>query len=272
MTKTYSCDVCNYCTIRKNNYEKHLVTRKHLMSVQSNERMPINQCITQYCCEHCGNVYSDNSGLWRHKKKCQKSSQIESLLIELIKSNNELQNRIVNTQVTSNVNCNNKTFNLNVYLNETCKNAMNMSEFVNSIKMNLDDLEHTGRKGYVEGISTIILRNLKDIEDKMRPIHCSDNKREILYIKDNDKWEKDCTDKLIMTKAINNIAYQNMKQIQYWKEKNPDCTSSQSTKNDLYLQIVNNSMNGFTKEEEIKNNNKIISYVAKEVMIDKLTL
>ena len=154
-------------------------------------------------------------------------------------------------------------------MNETCKDAMNISDFVSSIKLNLEDLEHTGRKGYVEGISNIFLKNLNNIEDHMRPIHCSDQKREILYIKDNDKWEKECDEKLILTKAIKNVAHQNIKQIQTWRNTNPDCTSSDSRKNDLYLKIVSNSMNGLTEEEGKKNINKIISNVAKEVVIDK---
>jgi hypothetical protein len=146
---------------------------------------------------------------------------------------------------------------------------MNISDFVSSIKLNLEDLENTGRKGYVEGISNIFLKNLNNIEHHMRPIHCSDQKREILYIKDNDKWEKECEDKPILTKAIKNVANQNIKQIKNWRDKNPDCTASDSRKNDLYLKIVSNSMNGLTEEEGKKNINKIISNVAKEVVIDK---
>ena len=146
---------------------------------------------------------------------------------------------------------------------------MNITDFVNSINLSLEDLENTGRKGYVEGISNIFLKNLNDIEDHMRPIHCSDQKREILYIKDNDKWEKECDEKPILTKAIKNVANQNIKQIKCWQDKHPGCTSSDSRKNDLYLKIVSNSMNGLTEEEGKKNISKIISNVAKEVVIDK---
>jgi hypothetical protein len=146
---------------------------------------------------------------------------------------------------------------------------MNISDFVSSIKLNLEDLENTGRKGYVEGISNIFLKNLNNIEDHMRPIHCSDQKREILYIKDNDKWEKECEDKPILTKAIKNIANQNIKQIQNWRDKNPDCTASDSRKNDLYLKIVGNAMSGLTTEEQLSNIDKIISRVAKEAVINR---
>jgi hypothetical protein len=250
----------------------------------------------EYTCE-CGKIYMDNSGLWRHKKRCKNSGEITTeLVLQLIKENRETQKlfmeqsqhmqqqnntltNIVQDVVKNGVNNNhshntttnshNKAFNLNFFLNETCKEAINMSDFVSSIKMNLDDLEHTGRKGYIEGISNIIIRNLNDLEHHQRPIHCSDNKREILYIKDNDKWEKECDEKPILTKAIKVIANENIKQIKNWKDKNPDCTNSESKKNNLYLKIVSNSMNGLTEEEGHKNINKIISNVAKKTIIDK---
>jgi hypothetical protein len=135
--------------------------------------------------------------------------------------------------------------------------------------MDLDDLENTGRNGYIEGISNIILRNLNNLEQHERPIHCSDNKREILYIKDSDQWFKETEEKPILTKAIKVIANENIKQIKNWRDKNPDCTKSDSKKNNLYLKIVSNSMNGLTEEEGHKNINKIITNVAKKTIIDK---
>jgi hypothetical protein len=146
---------------------------------------------------------------------------------------------------------------------------MNISDFVSSIKVNLEDLEHTGRQGYIEGISKIIINNLNNLEQCFRPLHCSDLKREVLYIKDNDEWTKETSDKPILTKAIKTIANENIKQISRWREKYPDCTNSNSRKNDLYLKIVSNSMSGLTKEECDKNLNKIISNVAKQTVIQK---
>jgi hypothetical protein len=275
----FVCEVCYFNTSNKKDYNRHLFTKKH--------KNNISQCFsikkpqkTPHACS-CGKIYSDPSGLWRHKKKCTEQIPQQNLpfdkeiMMELIKNNAEVQKMMMDVikMGTHNTNCNNltnnKTFNLNVYLNETCKDAMNISDFVSSIKLNLEDLENTGRKGYVEGISSILLKNLNNIEHHMRPIHCSDQKREILYIKDNDKWEKECDDKPILTKAIKNVANENIKQIKCWRDKNPDCTSSTSKKNDLYLKIVSNSMNGLTEEEGKKNINKIISNVAKEVVIDK---
>jgi hypothetical protein len=163
----------------------------------------------------------------------------------------------------------NKTFNLNLFLNETCKDAMNITDFVSSIKVNLDDLENTGRCGYIEGISNIIVKNLNDLEQHMRPLHCSDFKREILYIKDNNEWCKEEPGCPILTKTIRTIANENMKQINKWRDHYPDCTRADSAKNDLYLKIVSNSMNGLTEEESKRNINKIITNVAKKVIIEK---
>jgi hypothetical protein len=146
---------------------------------------------------------------------------------------------------------------------------MNITDFVSSIKVSLEDLENTGRCGYIEGISNIIVKNLNDLEQHMRPLHCSDYKREILYIKDNNEWLKESDNKPILTKTIKTIANENIKQISKWTNTYPDCTKADSNKNDLYLKIVSNSMNGLTKEEGDKNINKIISNVAKKVIIDK---
>ena len=146
---------------------------------------------------------------------------------------------------------------------------MNIEEFVDSIKVSLDDLENTGRQGYIEGISSIILNKLKNLNHYDRPIHCADQKREILYIKNNNQWIKESEEKPLLTKAIKTIANENIKQIKKWRDKNPDCTASDSKKNNLYLKIVSNSMNGSTEAESDKNINKIISNVVKETIIPK---
>jgi hypothetical protein len=235
--------------------------------------------------------------LTKHKKKCSlhKTDKIISneqltpeLILKVIEQNKELTNIILQQNTTINKLCdsnnntnitnnntqinnseNNKTFNLNFYLNETCKNAMNIDEFVDNIKLSLEDLEYTGRKGYIEGITNIILKNLNRLGEYDRPIHCSDGKRQTLYIKHDNTWTKEESDKPILTKAIKAIANENIKQISKWSEKNPDCKKSNSKKNDLYLQIVSNSMCGIDEEESEKNINKIISNVTKHVTINK---
>ena len=211
----------------------------------------------------------------------------DALVLHLLKQNSDLHNKLIdlfsqstsnnshnttNNNISNNINNNNnnnKTFNLQFFLNETCKDAMNISEFVSSIKMDLDDLEHTGRTNYVEGISNIVIKNLNNLEQQLRPLHCTDFKREVLYIKENDEWTKESDSKPILTRTIKTIANQNIKQINKWVQNHPDCVASHSKKNDLYLKIVSNSMNGLTKEESDKNMNKIISNVAKKVLINK---
>jgi hypothetical protein len=230
------------------------------------------------------------STLCAHKKKCsiQKLDEEpnyfeginikdkDALVLHLLKQNSELQKSLIEiskeksiTMNNSHNHSNNKTFNLQFFLNETCKDAINISEFVSSIKPTLDDLENTGRQGYIEGISNIILKKLNSLEEYIRPIHCSDLKREVLYIKENDQWTKEAEEKPVLTKAIKVIANENIKNIKEWKEMHPNCTDAESQKNNLYLKIVSNSMCGVDKEESDKNMGKIISNVAKEVTIHK---
>ncbi len=287
----FVCGMCDYSTSRKSQYDRHLSTDKH--KKVENDSILVPKSAKLYYCK-CGKVYKHDSGYYRHKKTCNLEVDTEdpqyidginikdkdALVLHLLKQNGELQNKLIelskeksitnNTNNTNNShNTTNNAFNLNFFLNETCKDAMNISDFVSSIKLNLEDLENTGRRGYIEGVSNIIVKNLNNLEQHMRPLHCSDFKREVIYIKDNDKWEKETSDKPILTKAVKTIANENIKQIKTWREKNPDCTNADSKKNNLYLKIVSNSMNGLTKEEGERNINKIISNVAKETVIQK---
>ena len=285
----YICEKCDYNTSRKSQYDRHLATDKHnfLQNPTSEKFQHPNP--KQYKCG-CGKIYKHSSSMYAHKKHCEYNENDHSdkinkdeLIHLLVTQNNEmmqiLKNGIVNNNTTNNNNTNNshnttnnvdaKTFNLNFFLNETCKDAMNISEFVSSIKVNLEDLENTGRQGYIQGISNIILKNLNNMEQNFRPIHCSDSKREVFYIKENNEWQKENEEKPLLTKAIKIIANENIKQIKHWRDKYPDCTDADSKKNNMYLKIVSNSMNGLTEEEGHRNINKIISNVAKEVTIDK---
>ena len=280
-----SCENCNFKCSKQSDFQRHLLTNKHKNLIKPNDLTPKNA--KQYSCK-CGKIYKHMSTLCTHKKKCINKEETPNvitteLILELIKNNKEMkniileQNNTINNLVQNGTNSNNTTtnnttnnaFNLNFFLNETCKDAMNISDFVSSIKLSLEDLENTGKRGYIEGISDIIIKKLSNLEQCFRPIHCSDMKREILYIKNNNEWTKEPEDKPILTKAIKMVAHENIKQIQYWRDKNPDCTDPTSKKNNTYLKIVSNSMNGLTKEEGDNNINKIISNVAKEVAIDK---
>ena len=294
----FYCETCDFKCCKLSNWNTHLTTRKHKLShkwiTMDNESAGNNAEEKTYACQ-CGKNYKYSSGLSKHKHKCSvsKSHTInevdisndfndisdKDLIMMLIKENKELMKSMVDmSKNNQQINCNNtilntnsnNSFNLHFYLNETCKNAMNISDFVNNIKLSLNDLEYTGRQGYVAGISNIILNNLRSIETNERPIHCSDLKRETLYIKSDDIWEKDNENKDKLTKAIKNIAFENIKKINEWKSKYPDCTNPDSRKNDIYLNIVSNSMCGLTKEETSKNISKIITNIAKEVVIQKL--
>jgi hypothetical protein len=285
---SFECKICNYVTSRKYNLELHNNSIKHKNNGLTTNIAKISK---KYQCENCIKQFKDRAGLWRHKKKCLTKDEDntefidginikdkDALVLHLLKQNSELQNKIIDmaskSTITNNTNShnttnNNNTFNLQFFLNETCKNAMNITDFVSSIKMELEDLEHTGRTGYVQGISNILIKNLNNLEQQLRPLHCSDLKREVLYIKDNNEWTKDTENKPILTKAIKTIANENIKQINKWVQHYPDCVKSESKKNDLYLKIVSNSMNGLTKEEADKNIHKIITNVAKNVTIEK---
>ena len=289
----FICECCNIKTNNKKDYAKHILTSKHkkLTSVNKMEtNFTQNSKKTHiFTCKICNKEYFSRVGLWKHNKTCVNNEQNDeymyqginikdkdTLVLHLLKQNSELQNKIIemasNSSITNNNNSHNTTnnaFNLNFFLNETCKNAMNITDFVSSIHLNLDDLENTGRSGYIEGISSIILKNLNKLEQHLRPLHCSDLKREVLYIKDNNEWLKENENKPILTKAIKTIANENIKQINKWKVNYPDCIKSDSKKNDLYLKIISNSMNGLTKEEAENNINKIITNVAKTVVIEK---
>ena len=277
----FYCEKCDFTSSRESQYVRHLLTKKH-----KNETKVKQKSSKKYEC-FCKEIFNSRTTMWRHKKYCDSieynNSITPNLILELIKDNKEMKKIILdqnyainnlaqNSSITNNshnVNSMNNTFNLQIYLNESCKDAMNINDFVSNIKIDLNDLENTGKKGYIEGISNIILKNLNNLKQCFRPIHCSDYKREILYIKNNDEWMKETENKPILTNAIKTIANENIKQIQNWREKNPDCINSESKKNNIYLKIVSNSMNGSTTEESEKNINKIISNVAKETIIDK---
>ena len=278
----FYCIFCDFITTNKKDYKRHTETTKHFVNVCQSKNPQNPPKNPKWVCE-CGKQYKDNSGLWRHKQKhpdcyikCYEGLDDKSLVVKLLEQNQDLQRSLIEISKEKNIsniqthtNSHNKTFNLQFFLNDTCKNAMNISDFVSSIKPQLTDLETTGRLGYVEGISNIILSNLKNLQIHDRPLHCSDFKREVFYIKDNDVWSKEDELKPILTKAIKHVANENIKNINEWRKEHPDCTQSDSKKNNTYLKIVSNSMSGSTKEECDKNIGKIINNIAKEVIIDK---
>jgi len=244
-----------------------------------------------YNCE-CGNIYKHYSGLWRHKKKCVKEKKTENiietennnispeLILSIIQQNQEFKDLLIeqnktiielsknNTIINNTSNSNNKTFNLQVFLNETCKDAMNIMDFVDSIKIQLSDVESIGELGYVNGMSKLIIKHLNALEENMRPVHCSDPKRESLYVKDANVWEKEDPENKKIKKAIKYISHKNICALPQWRAKYPDCIYSDSKKSDQYNHIVVEAMGG-SGDNDAEKADKIVKKIAKEVIIDK---
>ena len=194
----------------------------------------------------------------------EQNQEFKNLILEIVKKDTS-QNNITNNNNNNITNSHNKAFNLNFFLNETCKNAMNITDFVDSIKLQLSDLENVAKIGYIEGLSKIIIKNLNALDVTERPVHCSDSKRDTMYVKDEDKWEKESENNEKVLKAIEDIANKNRKMVKEWKIKNPECASSKSHKADVYSHIM---IQAVCSNNDV-NNNKILKKIAKEVTIDK---
>jgi hypothetical protein len=211
------------------------------------------------------------------------NKELRNLLIEQCKEKDELKNMMMEqqnmvmkviengtnntTNNTINTNSHNKAFNLNFFLNETCKDAMNIMDFVESIQLQLSDLESVGEKGYIEGISNIIVKNLKALDITQRPVHCTDKKRETLYVKDDDKWEKD-DENIKMHKMIRKVQDKNFRLIKKFKEKYPEYHKPSSKQSDVYNNIIIESMGG-RGDNDYEKEEKIIKKVSKEVLVEK---
>jgi len=204
----------------------------------------------------------------------KENSELKHLIIEQSKETSEFKNIMMEVikngtnNTTNNTTYSNKSFNLNFFLNETCKNAMNIMDFVESIQLQLSDLENVGKVGFVNGISKIIVKNLKALDETQRPVHCTDKKREVIYVKDEDKWEKEDAECKKVRKAIKSIAKKNSKLLFEFKEKNPECLNGESKCSDQYSKLVIEAYGGANKEDN-DNENKIIKNISKEIIIDK---
>ena len=297
-TPKFICIKCDFTSCKKIDWTRHILTIKHKTlnnaaisnDLEQNESKESKKTPKSYSCSKCNKFYLARSGLWYHKKTClsiendtlslsvekEKEEVIDDkllikMILDVVKNNTESQKQLFEickngTMNNSHNNSHNKTFNMQFFLNETCKDAMNIMDFVKDIKINLTDLEDVGKLGYVDGISNIIINNLKGLEVNKRPVHCSDVKREVLYIKDEDHWSKE---KEKMNYAIKHIAHKNIQMLPEWKEQNPTYSLNDGHKNDQFMQIVNESMGGSDKKEEQVYQEKIISKVAKHVIVDK---
>ena len=294
--ENFYCEKCDFKCCKPSDWTRHILTRKHKdtykILTNNNEFYAENaNVINTYICD-CGKEYKHRQSLWNHKKKCE--NNIESLnktdytnltpniVLQILKQNEDLQKLLVeqttklmelakdgkNIINSNNINNTTNNFNLNVFLNEKCKDAINITDFVNSLVVTINDLEETTRLGYAEGISKIFVNGLKQLDIYKRPIHCSDLKREVLYIKDQDNWEKD-EDKTHLLQAIKVVGHKNIKQISEWQKMNPQFNNPESKQNDKYLTMLCNVMSGGSKEETSKNYNKIVKNIIKETVIEK---
>jgi hypothetical protein len=282
----FYCENCDYSTCKKSSYSEHLLTKKHQKSTFVNQNQP--KTCSDHICENCNKKYKDKSGLWRHKQKCfniykeydsdndqsVKEPSDKELIMMLIKENSDLKNMMmkvlengthnITNNNTTHTNSHNKAFNLNFFLNETCKNAMNITDFVDSIKLQLSDLVDVGELGYVEGISKIIVKNLNNLDETERPIHCTDKKRETFYIKDEDKWEKDDEERKKIKNTIKKVVNKNIRMLPLFKEVFPDYNDAKSKHSDQYSKIVIESM-----VTDLEKDEKIIKNISKATSINK---
>ena len=282
-SENFVCEACDYVTCRKSQYERHLSTSKHknTTNTTTNTTNLVPKSSENYICE-CGKEYKHHSSLWSHKKKCNSTNdtdnnnheikELKELMKYLMKENSELKTMmfevIKNGTHNNTTNSHNKSFNLQFFLNETCKDAMNIMDFVDSIKIQLSDLENVGKLGYVDGISNIIAKNLNSLDETKRPVHCTDTKREVMYVKDEDKWEKEEDNKPKIRKLIKHVAHKNTKLLKDYKTKYPGCEKSESKYSDKYDKLIVEAFGGKGDNDDAKED-KIIKNILKEVKIEK---
>jgi hypothetical protein len=295
----YICDSCHYNTSNKKDFSKHLTTEKHNVNV-SQQKSP------NYKCDNCQREYALYNSYFKHKKRCcqdknknefrepdvKKQEITIDLVLDLIKQNKELQNLLVEQHTSSMeqnnkiielsrtqsiVNNNNNTtnnttnqqFNLNVFLNETCKDAMNITDFINSLQLTTKDFENTGKVGFIEGITQIFISRLNSVDTTKRPMHCTDAKRETLYIKNDNVWEKEDDKNTKFRKVVNQVANKNLQQLNKWKDEHPDCITLDTQDNIAFRKYYRAALGGETNEEDDKFFEKIKRNVLKEIVVNK---
>lgn len=257
----YFCEKCDYGTSIKCNFNKHLSARKHKMITNDNKKYKNN-----FFCENCKKTFAYKSGLSRHKKKCNddtdqkilKNSENEQqnltseMLKQVLEQNNVLQQQIIELskkQQTVNYNThNNNKMTINVFLNEICKDAINLTEFLQGLNVSLDDLMYTKENGYAKGISNIVVKHLTHLKPTERPIHCSDKKRLQFYVKDEDKWEKDDNK---LDKTIDLVSQKQIQQIKQWEQQHPKWNTNEK-ETEMYLQMIKQVMGGESSADSLE--------------------
>jgi len=299
VAEKYTCDHCEYVCSKLSDWKKHKLTRKHLLRTNVAEIATK----TKFSCKKCNKEYSARNSLWYHEQRCGKQEpelvpvpiqtnvpyldiinklltdnhELRNLIIEQSKITAETMNKVIehNTETlnkalecrntTVNQTNNNNKFNINMYLNEECKNAINFSDFIKNIEVSYKDLENNAQLGFVNGISKIFIDNLNTMARNERPIHCTDAKREIMYIKDDGKWNKE-TDDTKLQNAIKSISYKSIGKLLVWKGENDDYKDADSEFSQQCVHIQRQSLAGVDRDIYYP---KVIHVLAKETMIEK---
>ena len=302
ISKTYECKLCDYICCKKSEYEKHLLTRKHQINDGLIQKSPK---ISKYICDICCKEYTFRQGLHVHKQQCisiplesapaqllepapapaldinenlielliEEHKDFKNLIIEMMKSNADLQKQMLevckNSNTTiNNKNSHNKTFNMQIFLNEHCKDAMNIKDFADSFQLQISDFEKVGHLGYVDGISDIIIKKLNEMDVHKRPIHCSDTKRDIIYVHADNVWTKENSDHEQVRLLVQRITAKNIRLIPIWQDLYPNSRNNMHKLNDTYMSLTRQAMGGFGGTIP-ENETKIIKKIAKTVFIDK---
>ena len=300
-TIKYICESCDFNCSKTQDYNRHILTPKHKKSINLNQIEPEKSPTSIFTCKNCSKTYKARNGLWYHEQKCivnkvlpeniivsdssnnnviqlliKENSDFKTIIMDLIKNNTELQKQMLevcknsnnnNTTINANNNTsinNNKTFNLQFFLNEQCKDAMNLSDFVKSVQLTLPDLEKVDEEGYVNGMSNLIIAKLNELDIYKRPVHCSDAKRDTMHVKEDDKWEREDPEHSKLTVAVKDIEKKNFLLLNDYKEKYPDCLDLESIHNDKYLHMMMTL--AASGPDEYK---KVVKKMAKTVIIEK---
>ena len=279
----FSCKSCDYFTCKLSNLNRHFLTRKHKMIKNDNKKEPKGASLV-YDCEWCGKTYKFLSGLSRHKNVCSMSNNFilvnkeehikaitKAELYEFQKA--DIDNlkiavkELAEKEIVEPKIINNNNLNINIFLNDYCKDAMNLTQFVDQIKLSLEDLFYTKNKGYIEGVSNIFIKNLKELEPTQRPIHCTNNKNNVLYIKDDNKWEKDTGIKL--TQGIDHVTKKQITKLNEWEQNNPNWQNSEKL-TEIYMELIQKIMGSSNTVEQEKNKVSIKKRISKKVNITDL--
>jgi hypothetical protein len=291
-SRLFRCDQCNYESVRESQYERHLMTAKHKTLTLLTQKVPKS---SEFICSGCEKQYKSRVGLWKHHNNCSMNSRNSNhnadnsnnnrpdmtTFMQLIQQNSDFKELIVQQNQTilelakKDTNTNNKTinnnhqkFNLNFFLNDTCKDAMNMSEFIQNIDVDFTEIENIGKLGYVSGMTNMILSRIKQLDITKRPIHCTDLKRETMYIKDNDEWDKDSPSNHKLHQMIKFIAHKNYKTIPIWRTNHPECNVYDHPKYELCMDMMKNVL-GDVGNEQFNLDKKVIKNISRSILVIK---